>query len=141
MTKNKINNNVKKIFILQGPNINLLNLKTSTKLTTDALNKHIRKKTQEINSQSIIFQTNEEGKAVGKLQQYRKKISSIILYPGPWNKSAYSILDLLHILKIPYITICTAGERGIFNGITNFEGDNMLKMTDKALDFLNKEII
>ena len=141
MEKNKINNNVKKIFILQGPNINLLKLKTPTNLTIETLNKHIRKKTQETNSRSIIFQTNEEGKAIGKLQQYRKKISSIILYPGPWSRSAYSILDLLDILQIPYITICTVGEEGIFKGVKSFEGEDFLKMTDHAFDLLNKDII
>jgi len=141
MTKNKINNSLKKIFILQGPNLNLLKIKTSKALTTEKLNKHIKKKAQEKNYQTIIFQTNEEGKALGKLQQYRKKISAIIIYPGPWGKTAYSILDLLHILHIPYITICDAGERGIFKGTNFFEGSDLLDMTDKAFDLLNKEII
>ena len=141
MSKNKSNNNSNKIFILLGPNLNLLKMQTPIKLTTDKLNRHIKKKSQENNNQVIIFQTNEEGKAIGKLQKYRKKISAIIFYPGPWNKSGYSILDLLNIIKIPYITISHAGKGGIFKGVKNLEGDDFLKLTDQAFYLLNNEII
>ena len=82
MKTNKSNHN-DKIFVLQGPNFNLLKLK---KLPIEKLNKHIKKQSQLYNKNVIIFQTNEEGKAVGKLQKYRKKNIRNNFFPRPLDK-------------------------------------------------------
>ncbi len=134
METNKNNHN-DKIFVLQGPNFNLLKLK---KLPIETLNKHIKKQSQLQNKNVIIFQTNEEGKAVGKLQKYRKKISGIILFPGPWIKSGESILDLLNIIKTPYVTISDTREKTIFKGIKNLYGEDLFKLVNEAFYLLNK---
>ena len=134
MKINKSNHN-DKIFVLQGPNFNLLKLK---KLPIEKLNKHIKKQSQLHNKNVIIFQTNEEGKAVGKLQKYRKKISGIIFFPGPWIKSGESILDLLNIIKTPYVTISDTCEKSIFKGTKNLYGEDLFKLVSEAFYLLNK---
>ena len=130
-------NNLNKIFVLQGPNLNLLKLQKSIHLKTEKLNQHIKKKSQEYNNNIIIFQTNEEGKAISRLQKYRKKISGVILFPGPWSKSGYPILDLLNMIKIPYVTISIINKGSIFTGIKNLEGEDLLQLTSEAFLLLN----
>ena len=132
-------NNYNKIFVLQGPNLNLLKLKKPLKITTEKLNKHIKKQSQHYNNNVIIFQTNEEGKAIGKLQKYRKKISGIILFPGPWNEFGHSILDLLNIIKTPCVTISNTKGKSIFIGMKNLQGENLLQLTSEAFRLLNND--
>ena len=137
MSNNK-NNKLKKIFVLQGPNFNLLKSQTNNRLTQTGLNKHLKKEAQQYNISINILQTNEEGKALGKIQQQRKKIMGIIIYPGPWSMHGYVLLDLLEIIKIPYIIISIKKENTIFKGVENLFGEDLLPLTSKALNVLNK---
>ena len=130
----------KKILIIQGPNMNLLGFRhkdTKTKVTLDKLNARLRKTAKRFKYKLIIVQTNDESKATTVLQRQRNKICSILLFPGPWQKSGYVLKDTLELLKIPYITISLGEEGGLFKGIDNIEGE-ILKACDIALERLTQ---
>ena len=68
-----------KILIVYGPNMNLLGMLYKNKINMDKLNKQMRKTAKYFGLELIIFQSNEEGKAITRLQRQRKKIKGIIL--------------------------------------------------------------
>ena len=102
-----------KILVIYGPNMNLLglkNLKKGQRITLDKISQHIRKTAKNFEYDVIIRQTNHEGRAVDYIQQQRKKIKGLLLFPGPWQNSGYVIKDTLDIVLLPYITI-SIGEK------------------------------
>ncbi len=125
----------KKILIIQGPNMNLLGHRfkdTKTKITLDKLNAHLKKTAKKYKIKLIIIQTNEESKAATILQRQRNKICSTLLFPGPWQQSAFVLKDTIELLKIPYITISLGEDVTLFKGIDNIEG-NILQACETAI--------
>ena len=130
--------------VIHGPNMNLLGLrtmKTKARITLDKLNRHLRKVATDKGLQLVIFQTNDESKAVNKLQKQRNKIRGILLFPGPWQKSGHTIKDTLEILSIPYITVSLGEKEDVLNGIKNIEETDIYKSAEKALSEIDKLII
>ena len=132
-----------KILIIHGPNMNLLGLRKrgdKSRITLDKLNRHIRKSAREIGLSIAIIQTNDESRAVNHLQNQRKKIKGILLFPGPWQKSGYVIKDTMNILSIPCITISLGENVGVFKGLKNVEESDIYKASEIALTRLEELI-
>ena len=126
----------KNILVLHGPNMNLVGLKFKggkNRITIDKINQCLRKEAQKIKSQLKIIQTNDEGAAVTVLQKQRNKISGIILFPGPWQKSAHVLKNTLDLLQVPYITVSTGEKADILSGIANIKETDLLKSCKIAL--------
>ena len=87
--------------------------------------------------QLIIFQTNDESRAVTTLQRSRNKICSVLLFPGPWQQSGYVLKDTLELLKIPYITISLGEDATLLKGIDNIGGD-LLQACETAIERLTQ---
>ena len=138
---NKVTN--PKILVIHGPNMNLLGLRKKGDgggLTLGKLNRHLRKVSTEIGLSLVVFQTNDESRAVNYLQKQRKKIKGILIFPGPWQKSGYVIKDTLEILSIPYITVSLGEKTDVLKGIKNIEETNIYKSAGKALNKLAKQM-
>ena len=91
------------ILILQGPNLNLLGLKSSNKksrLTLDKLNKQIRNfsKNSEINLR--ILQTHKQFQAINFLQRNRNWANGILFIPTSWARNNYTILETINIIQL-----------------------------------------
>ena len=128
----------KKILIIQGPNMNLLGYRfKETKITQDKLNTCLRRAAKKFEFKLIIFQTNDESRAVTALQRSRNKICSVLLFPGPWQQSGYVLKDTLELLKIPYITISLGEDVMLLKGIDNIDG-NILKACETAIKQLTQ---
>ena len=92
------------ILILQGPNLNLLGLrssKTENRLTLDKLNKGIKKHLKNKDVELKIYQTHKQFQAVNYLQRNRKWASGIIIIPTSWARNEYTLLETINILDIP----------------------------------------
>ena len=127
-----------KILIIQGPNMNLLGHRfkdSTTKITLDKLNVHLRKTAKKHEIKLVIIQTNDESKAVRVLQRQRNKICSALIFPGPWQQSGFVLKDTMELLKIPYITISSGEEVTLLKGIDNIEGD-ILEACETAIERL-----
>ena len=125
-----------KILIIQGPNMNLLGLRTKAdghKITLDKLNRHLREIARKIGLSLTIIQTNDEGRAVNLLQGQRKKIKGVLLFPGPWQKSGHVIKETLEILSAPCITVSLGEKKDVFKKMKNIEEANIYKSSEKAL--------
>jgi len=91
------------ILVLQGPNLNLLGLKSSQKkeqLTLDKLNKKIK---TEIRLQDIhlkFLQTHKNFQAINFLQRNRNKATGLLFIPTSWARSNYTILETINLIKI-----------------------------------------
>ena len=96
------------ILILQGPNLNLLGLKSSKnnyRLTLDKLNKAIKKfsKTKDISLK--ILQTHKEFQAVNFLQRNRNWANGILFIPTSWARNSHTILEVIKLVDITTSTI------------------------------------
>ena len=133
--------NVKhKILVIYGPNMNLISLKNLEKgqrITLDKISQHIRKIAKNLGYDVMIRQTNHEGRAVDYIQQQRKKIKGLLLFPGPWQQSGHAIKDTLDILLLPYLTISLGEQEKMFKSIKE---KDIYHSTEKALSYLAQTI-
>jgi len=91
------------ILFLQGPNLNLLGVKSSKiqeKITLDKLNKHIKKTAKTFSSTLKILQTHKNFKAINFLQRNRSWANGIIIIPTSWGHYNFDILETIKILNI-----------------------------------------
>ena len=97
-----------RLLILHGPNMNLFGIRSAKKkqtITLDKINRHIRRFIRDKNLEIKIMQTHSESKAVSYIQKNRKFFEGIIITPGPWDESAYTLLDLLELINVNHTII------------------------------------
>ena len=99
---------MKKIIILNGPNLNLLGEREKNQYGSFTL-KDIEKNCKEFakkNSISLsMFQSNIEGELVEKIQNSRNEEQGLIINAGGYTHTSVAIHDALKILKIPIIEL------------------------------------
>ena len=99
---------MKKIIILNGPNLNLLGEREKSQYGSFTL-KDIEKicvefaKNNEI--KLSIFQSNIEGELIEKIQKSRNDQDGLIINAGGYTHTSVAIHDALKILKIPIIEL------------------------------------
>ncbi len=99
---------MKKILIINGPNLNMLGLREPEVYGHDTLDE-ISKWTDEklIGKASIEwFQSNVEGEIVGRIQRaFTEHFDALVINPGGYSHTSVVIHDALKILKIPIIEV------------------------------------
>ena len=133
----------KHILIIHGPNMNLLGhrkIEASPNITLDKLNKNLRKVASRLELKLKIVQTNDEARAVTIVQRQRNKFCGLLLFPGPWQKSAYTLQDTLELLSIPFVTISLGEEVGVLQGLKNIEKEDIYKASESALVHLSDSV-
>ena len=138
------------ILILQGPNLNLLGLKSSKKrsrLTLDKLNKQIRSfsKENEINIKTL--QTHKQFQAINFLQRNRNWANGILFIPTSWARNSYTILETINLIQLKTSVVYFDGgfsfgtsiEQSIFvhDKIENFTG-SPIKACIQGMEYLVK---
>ena len=91
------------ILILQGPNLNLLGLKSAQmkeRLTLDKLNKKIKTEVKLRDIELKFLQTHKSFQAINFLQRNRNKATGLLFIPTSWARSNYTILETINLLKI-----------------------------------------
>jgi len=97
-----------KIMVIHGPNMPLMgkvSVSTGTRLTLDKVNKALRKRAIELNLELKIFQLYSEEDILKTICRRRNEISGVIIGPGALSRTAYSLRELLAILRIPTIEV------------------------------------
>tara|TARA_Y100000590_G_scaffold460630_1_gene620371 strand:- start:2894 stop:3310 length:417 start_codon:yes stop_codon:yes gene_type:complete len=133
------------ILIIHGPNTNLVGLwssKNNQTITLNKINSHIKKYVKNKNISTKIIQTHNETKIVSYLQNNRNKFDAIIIVPGPWQYSAYTLSDLLALLEIPFITIAYKDKDYIklLNGFENLIDHNLIRAFENAINYIEKKL-
>ena len=99
---------MKKIIILNGPNLNLLGEREKNQYGNFTL-QDIEKKCKDYAIKKdfslTMFQSNIEGEMVEKIQESRNKHNGLIINAGGYTHTSVAIHDALKILKIPIIEL------------------------------------
>jgi 3-dehydroquinate dehydratase II len=108
MAKKTNKSKVLPIYILNGPNLNLLGHREPEVYgyTTLAEIEAMCAARAKIHGLSIIFrQSNREGEIVDHLQEARIAASAVIINPAGYGHTSIAILDSIQALKIPVIEV------------------------------------
>ena len=100
---------MKKIYVINGANLNMLGIREpeiygnqSYEALVDTLTEHSRKNGYE----SVIFQSNHEGALVDKIQEaYFAGASGIVINPGAYTHTSIAILDALKATNLPTVEV------------------------------------
>ena len=99
---------MKKIIILNGPNLNLLGEREKSQYGNSSLidiNKICEEFSNENDIKLTLFQSNIEGELIDKIQNSRKEQDGLIINAGGYTHTSVAIHDALKILKIPIIEL------------------------------------
>ncbi len=99
---------MKKIIILNGPNLNLLGEREENQYGSFTL-KDIGEKCEDFARKNKInltmYQSNIEGEIVEKIQEIRKDYDGLVINAGGYTHTSVAIHDALKILKVPIIEL------------------------------------
>ena len=115
-------------------------IEASPNITLDKLNKNLRKVASRLELKLKIVQTNDEARAVTIVQRQRNKFCGLLLFPGPWQKSAYTLQDTLELLSIPFVTISLGEKVEVLQGLKNIEKEDLYKAGESALVHLSDSV-
>ncbi|MFC1527170.1 type II 3-dehydroquinate dehydratase [Candidatus Neomarinimicrobiota bacterium] len=96
------------ILIIQGPNLNLIGVKSAKqdkRVTLDKINKGIRRHIREKDITVKIYQTHSIEKSITLLQRNRNWANGIIIAPGVWSTYEAIIADTLELIALPTIEV------------------------------------
>ena len=91
------------ILILQGPNLNMLGLKSSkTKenVTLDKINRALKKHVKGKKVSLKLLQTHKQFQAVNFLQRNRNWADGILFIPTSWARNEFTILETLELINL-----------------------------------------
>ena len=99
---------MKKIIIINGPNLNLLGNRESS-IYGDSSLKDIEKiskiKCKELNIQLFFCQSNNEGELINFIQSAEEKFDGLIINPAAFTHTSVALLDALRAISKPKIEI------------------------------------
>ena len=99
---------MKKIIILNGPNLNLLGEREKNQygsFTLSEIEKNCEKFASKNNLIISFYQSNIEGEIVEKIQNSRKDQNGLIINAGGYTHTSVAIHDALKIIKFPIIEL------------------------------------
>ena len=99
---------MKKILIVNGPNLNLLGNREDDIYGKDSLDKiksDCEKKGVEKELEIIFFQSNNEGEIIDKIHEVNDNFDGLIINPAAFTHSSIAILDSLRATIKPKIEI------------------------------------
>lgn len=99
---------MKKILVLNGPNLNLLGERdpsTYGSKTLEAIERDLAELAMKLGIEIECFQSNHEGDLIDKIHEERKYCHGIIINPGALTHYSYAIRDALEAVGIPTVEI------------------------------------
>ena len=93
-----------KILVLQGPNLNLLGVRSAQqgeRLTLDKLNKALRKHVRNSAVELKILQTHKEYIALNFIQRNRNQADGLLLIPMSWARYNWTLEETLSLVRLP----------------------------------------
>lgn len=98
----------KPVYVLNGPNLNMLGLREPTIYGADTLD-DVRRRTEaraaQLGLEVDFRQSNIEGELVTWIQQARGAASGIILNAGAYTHTSVALLDALNAAELPAIEV------------------------------------
>ena len=140
---------MKKLYVLNGPNLNMLGIREPNHYGTDnydTLKKLLRAHAKEKGVKLVLFQSNHEGALVDKIQEaYFKGADGIVINPGAYTHTSIALLDAVKATSLPTVEvhISNLAEREDFRQVSfirsackkTISGKGLMGYTE-AIDFL-----
>jgi 3-dehydroquinate dehydratase II len=98
----------KKIYILNGPNLNLLGTRETDIYGSETLaqiQSTCESKARDLGLQTDFRQTNIEGELVGWIQEAREKASGIVLNAAGYTHTSVAVHDALKASSLPIVEV------------------------------------
>ena len=99
---------MKKVIIINGPNLNLLGQREDNiygKESLETIKKNCEVKGKELNIEINFYQSNNEGEIIDTLHKVEKSYDGLIINPAAYTHSSIAILDSLRAINKPKIEI------------------------------------
>jgi 3-dehydroquinate dehydratase II len=97
-----------KIFVVHGPNLNLLGERERSvygTLTLDELNVKIREHGRARGCDVRTYQSNHEGRILDALQRARTWAGGVVINPGAYGHTSYALRDCIAGIKVPTVEV------------------------------------
>jgi len=108
MAKNSSKSKLLPIYIINGPNLNLLGTREPEiygRATLGEIEKLCAERGRDHGLSTVFLQSNKEGELVEFLQEARTGSSAVILNAAAYTHTSVAILDALQMLKQPVIEV------------------------------------
>ena len=97
---------MKKIIIINGPNLNLLGKREPETYGNKSFNSYMKELVAEFPEIELTsFQSNIEGEIIDKIQETGFSLDGIVLNAGGYTHTSVSIADAIAAIKIPVIEV------------------------------------
>lgn len=99
---------MKKILVMNGPNLNLLGLREKQFYGSDTLesiNKEIAEYAKTLEVEVDFFQSNHEGALIDEIHRVRTDYDGCVLNAGAYTHYSYAILDAIYAVKKPFVEV------------------------------------
>jgi 3-dehydroquinate dehydratase-2 len=96
----------KPIYVLNGPNLNLLGVREPNiygKTTLDDIRRQCAARAEGLGHAVEFRQTNHEGELVDWVQEARAEASALVINPAAYGHTSVALLDALKTLSIPVV--------------------------------------
>ncbi|MCL2389890.1 MAG: type II 3-dehydroquinate dehydratase [Endomicrobia bacterium] len=99
---------MKKILVINGPNINMLGIREPSVYGSIALSEienQMSALSKELKVELEFFQSNHEGAIVDKIQSSLNKVSGMIINPAAFTHTSVAIRDALAAVSVPAVEV------------------------------------
>lgn len=99
---------MKKVLVINGPNLNLLGEREPDiygTISLQSIEKQMRQNAEKLELELEFFQSNHEGDLVDIIGKARKEFSAIIINPAAYTHTSVAIRDALAASSLPAIEV------------------------------------
>jgi 3-dehydroquinate dehydratase-2 len=99
---------MKKILVINGPNLNMLGVREPNVYggkTLNEINRRLEQLAKELNVELEFFQSNHEGAIIDRIHQAYAFQDAILINPGAFTHYSYAIRDAISAVGLPVVEV------------------------------------